>query len=146
MKTFIDAPTFYSTSFGDQKEARFPDITVCFKPKDNHPIPLKLEKLSALNRSLEEFIPSILEEPELYDELTFSDKWDLFNYFYIRLFEFDYKLENTGFRMGIKYPEFDEFADTSLILRRHPIFGQCRTMRYHERFRPQGLYYMYTRT
>ena len=95
------------------------------------------------NGTKEDFMTSIMENPNLFENLSFSKDWDIFNYVYTRLFELDTKHNFISFRLSPKHQQNKEFKDTILFTQSHPIFGKCQTYRLSEYFRKNGLYYLY---
>ena len=105
-------------------------------------MPLKYDLVE--NTTKEEVMTNIMENPYLYENLSFSSKdWEIFNYIYTRLFELDTIHNFIGFRLSPEHEQNKEFEDTILSTRSHPVFGKCQTYRLSEYFRKNGLYYLY---
>lgn len=143
-KRYIEGLTYYSSSFVDQKDARFPDITACLRPRDPKTykmIPLKLDEMAKMNYTSDDFLSLILQDQSLFNNFTYSSKWDLFQYIYVRYFELTE--DEQGIRFSDDYPENDEIAKEMIIVRKHPVFGICKTVRYPDFMKSAGMYYFY---
>lgn len=141
-KKYHEAPTYFSTSFVDQKDARFPDITACFKSKNSNSISLKLDELGQFNYSSDDFKSLILDDPSLFNNFTNSGKWDILPYIYIRFFELIGE-RKSGLRFSDDYPENDEMRSQIITVRRHPYYGICKTARTPPELKSVGTYYFY---
>ena len=137
---YFKEPTYFSSSFTDQKFARLPDITACFVSN----VPNTPAFRPEANVSHQNWKNDVIEQDLDFDNITYGNDWDIVNYFYIRRFEtqFEDKSDHsgsTGFRISADHDE--RLKDENLLLRSHPRYGKCVTLSYSEENRPLGLYY-----
>ena len=131
-------PTFFSSSFQDQKWAKLPHITACLDPgTDQHPA-----FKDHTNISYQNWKEDIFAGKYEFDNITFGNDWEILDYLYIRRFQADEE-DQTGFRLSDKHDE--QLKNENLIIRSHPRFGKCLTLNYSAKNRALGLYYLMAR-
>ena len=80
---YLQDPTFFSSTFEDQRWADLPDITACLDPREGNWPAFKSTELSNQNwKKL--FLDG---KQHNFDNVTFSNDWDIVEYWYIRRFE-----------------------------------------------------------
>ena len=72
--------------------------------------------------------------------------FDIMQYVYFRFFDFNTEIQGSGMRFNGKeyFEDYQKYGKDMFIQRKHPIFGKCVTFRYSDKFRKNGLYYLYT--
>ena len=155
---YLQHPTFFSSTFKDQRWADLPDITACLAPREGNWPAFKNAQLSHRN-----WKQDILDGKYDFENVTFANDWDIIEYLYIRRFETGTinkdalcrsnhistflidvaDPKNTGFRLSAKHDY--KSKEENLIVRSHPRFGKCLTLRYSEQNRALGLYYFHGR-
>ena len=79
---YLQHPTFFSSTFKDQRWADLPDITACSAPREGNWPAFKNAQLSHRN-----WKQDILDGKYDFDNVTFANDWDIIEYLYIRRFE-----------------------------------------------------------
>ena len=79
---YLQHPTFFSSTFKDQRWADLPDITACSAPREGNWPAFKNVQLSQQN-----WKQDILDGKYDFDNVTFANDWDIIEYLYIRRFE-----------------------------------------------------------
>ena len=130
-------PTFFSSTFADQKVAELPDITACYVSDVSGTPVFKAD----VNVSSENWKTEIIERGLDFDNVTYGKDWDIIEYLYIRRFEplFEDQSIITGIRLSADHDQ--KSKDENLFIRSHPTYGKCLTLRYSEENRPLGFYY-----